>query len=164
MNLNTDKTTKEVLDDLVSHPHLYHFIDAQLPIPKIYCGTDTIKLFILGQDPTIKNIKSRATITTVLNLDKPGTNLHNYLSQICHRLGFDLENVYATNYVKNSFKNPPTRIMKIDVLKEFGPYWLPLLKEELAQFPQRPIITLGQPLLSAIVQEEASPLVRDSNT
>lgn len=160
MNLTIDQKAQEVLDSLASHSRLNHFVDFKLPIPQVYHGTDDIKLIILGQDPTVRNVKSRATITTVLNLNKPGS-LYNYLSGICNRLGFDLENIYATNYLKNFFKCPPTRITEINIFKEFSSYWLPLLREELVQFPQVPIIALGEPLLSAIVCEEASPRVRD---
>ena len=160
MNLTIDQKAREVLDNLASNPRLNHFIDCQLPIPQTYRGTGPIKLIILGQDPTANNVKSRATITTVLNLDKPG-NIYNYLSRICNRLDFDLENIYASNYLKNFFKDPPTQITEIDVFKEFAPYWFPLLREELAQFPQVPIIILGEPLLSAIVCGGASPCVRD---
>lgn len=161
MNYTIDQKAKEILDSLASHPKLSHFIDYQLPIPKVYQGIDIIKLIILGQDPTIKNIKNRASVTTVLNLNKPRGSLYNYLSRICIKLDIDLENVYATNYLKNFFINSPTRITEINIFEEFAPYWLPLLREELAQFSQVPIITLGQPLLSAIVYEGTSSLVRD---
>ncbi len=161
MSLNIDQKARDVLNSIASNLRLSRLVDFRLPIPQIYHGTDKIKLIILGQDPTVKNKKSRETITTVLNLDKPGS-LYNYLSRICDGLGLSLkENAYAINYLKNFFIAPPTQIKEIDIFKEFAPYWLPLLREELAQFPQAPIITLGQPLLSAIVREGVSPLVRD---
>jgi len=159
MSLNLAVKTREILENLLADSHLAHFV-CKLPIPKVYSGNGRIKLVILGQDPTVKNKASRATITTVLNLDKSGS-LKNYLSRICTGLGISLENVYATNYLKNFFTEPPTQIKEIDIFKEFTPYWLPLLKEELAQFPHVPIIVLGQPLLLPIVCGGASSLVRD---
>jgi len=91
-----------------------------------------------GQDPTVKNEKSRASITQVLNLNKLG-NLYNYLSRICSGLHLDLEkNIYATNYLKNFFIVPPTQIKGISIFNEFAPYWLPMLREELAEFTHTP--------------------------
>jgi hypothetical protein len=115
----------------------------------------------LGQDPTVKNQKSRAKIKTVLNLDRKGS-LHNYLNGICQGLKIDLyKNVYATNYLKNFFIRPPTQIKEDNVFENFARVWLPLLKEELVQFDNVPIIALGQPVLSIIVRESASKYVRD---
>lgn len=161
MSLDIRQQAVNILLQMKSDIQLSHFVDFELPIPKVYCGTGDIQSIILGQDPTVENVKSRAAITTVLNLNKPGS-LYNYLSRICIGLGLSLEeNIYATNYLKNFFKDQPTQIKTIDVFREFSPYWLPLLREELEQFPQVPIISLGQPLLSAIVRSGASPCVRD---
>jgi hypothetical protein len=150
----------EVLKTLKSDRRLSHFVDPSLGISEAYHGGDTIRLIILGQDPTVKNPASRLTIRTTLNLDKAGS-LRNYVCNVCNNLDLDLENVYATNYLKNFFTAPPTQITELDVFKEFGPYWLPLLKDELAQFPDVPVISLGQPLLGTIVTDDTSPLVRD---
>lgn len=160
MNLDVHRRAIEVLNTLKSDHQLSRFVDAGLGIPDVYHGSDGIRLIILGQDPTVKNPASRSTIRTTLNLDKAGS-LRNYLSSICNKLGLDLENVYATNYLKNFFTAPPTQISEIDVFKELSKYWLPLLKDELSQFPEVPMISLGQPLLQAIATEGASPLVRD---
>ena len=118
-------------------------------------GTDDIRkvrLVVIGQDPTVKNEASRETIETVLNLDKPRGSLYKYISLICEGLGLDLcRHVYATNYAKNFFIRPPTQIVECNLLHESSQYWLPLLKEELSLFPSRPIVTLGEPLLKALL-------------
>jgi uracil-DNA glycosylase len=159
--LDVEQRARELLKDLAADPHLGRFVDSALGIPEIYKGSGEIRLIILGQDPTVKNIHSRAAIRTVLNLDKGGS-LRNYLSRVCNNLGLDLDrNVYATNYLKNFFIKPPTQIKEIDVFQEFASIWLPLLHDELSMFPQVAVITLGQPLLSALVNEGASPHVRD---
>ena len=150
-----------ILKSLASHERLGRFVDSRFSVPHTYRGTGSIQLFVLGQDPTVKNEESRVSITQVLNLNKHGS-LYNYLSRICTGLGLDLDkSIYATNYLKNFFIVPPTQIKEISIFKEFAPYWLPLLREELAEFTHAPIITLGQPLLSAIVRGGASPLVRE---
>jgi len=156
MSLNIDQETSRILSNIASKPSLSPFVDFKLPIPCAHRGIGEIKLIILGQDPTIENEHSRRMITEVLKLNKPG-KLRDYISRICHGLELDLDmNIYATNYLKNFFIDPPTKIKEIDVFKEFAPYWLPLLKEELAEFPQVPIITLGKPVLSMIVCQGAS--------
>jgi len=150
-----------VLRELKADPKLRRFVDCTLDIPEVFRGEGEIRLIILGQDPTVKNPASRRAIKTVLNLDKGG-QLRDYLSRICELLGLSLdEHVYATNYLKNFFVNPPTQIDEIDVFQGFGPIWLPLLRDELALFMRAPVITLGQPLLAALVRVEASPRVRD---
>ena len=69
----------------------------------------------------MKNPDSRRRIRTVLNLNKSGA-LRNYLSRVCEGLGLNLdENLYATNYLKNFFVSPPTKIAEIDIFQVFGP-------------------------------------------
>jgi hypothetical protein len=142
------------------NPSLACYVDDSLPIPKVFAGDGEIKLIVLGQDPTVKSPESRKTITTVLNLDKGGS-LRRYLEDVCHKLGIDLDhNVYATNLLKNFFVAPPTQISPIDVFKVFGDFWLPFLNEELSVFPDVPVLTLGEPLLSVLVVEGVSAQVR----
>lgn len=156
-----NRRAKEIFEKLVTDPDLGHYVDATYPVPAVYRGQGEIKLVILGQDPTVKNVKSRALIKTVLNLDR-SSHLQRYLSGICQGLGLDLDqNVYATNYIKNFFVRPPTQIEEINILETFSPFWLPLLRDELSQFPSVPLITLGQPLLRAVINENVSPNVRD---
>jgi hypothetical protein len=155
------QSARAALESLLQDPDLSRFADPTLHIPGVFHGEGEIRLILLGQDPTVKNARSRKRITTVLNLDKPG-RLRDYLCDICEGLGLNLEqHLYATNYLKNFFVKPPTQIEEIDIFEVFGPIWLPLLHEELASFPQAPVITLGQPLLGALVCGEASPLVRN---
>jgi uracil-DNA glycosylase len=159
--LEVRQSANTVLSKLALDPTLARFVDSTLDIPDVFHGEGEIRLVVLGQDPTVKNPRSRHRIKTVLNLDKEGS-LKSYLSRICDGLGLDLDqHVHATNYLKNFFAKPPTQIDDIDVFEMFGPIWLPLLKEELGLSPQAPIITLGQPLLTALVRGEASPRVRD---
>ena len=151
----------KVLISLGSNPHLGSYVDITLPIPRIHQGYGNIRLVILGQDPTVKRAKSRARIKTVLNLDRKNA-LRRYLERMCKELGLSLdENVYATNYIKNFFIKHPTQIKEIDIFEVFAPHWLPLLQVELSEFPDVPVITLGERLLEAIVIEGASPKMRD---
>ena len=144
-----------------SHPNLVKYVDSHYQLPETHKGSGTIKLIILGQDPTIKNKERRKFIKKVLNLDKYG-KLRSYLVSICNGLGVDLDvNVYATNYLKNFFIKPPAQIKEVDIFQSFEPYWLPVLLEEIKPFPNVPIISLGQPLLSAMVKSNASAFVRD---
>lgn len=130
-------------------------------VPSPFHGRGKIRLVVLGQDPTVKNPESRDLIKTVLNLNKKG-NLRKYLSRICDCLGFGLEeSVYATNVIKNFFTSPPTTITDCNVLVEASRYWLGLLKDEINQFPDAVILSLGEPVLSILVRSGNSRCVRD---
>lgn len=161
MNTRIETKIVKAVKSISENYLLRSYVDNSLKIPKVHQGNGEIKLIILGQDPTVKNRRARKNIKTVLNLDKHG-RLLNYLTFICLKLGIDLnENVYATNYMKNFFIDPPTQIKDVDIFNEFEPYWLPLLHEEVSQFPNVPIISLGQPLLRVFAIKESSPRVRD---
>jgi hypothetical protein len=158
---DVEQESDEILAKLVQDPQLGRFVDETLTIPKVYHGRGAIQLIVLGQDPTVKNPPSRARIKTVLNLDRQGS-LRTYLSQVCVGLGLNLDqHVYATNYLKNFFVCQPTSMSIVDPFEAFSSYWLPLLRDELAQFPNVPVITLGEPLLGALVCKGASPKVRE---
>jgi len=144
----------EVLQKIKADSRLSHYVPTDR-IPSVFMETDdvrNIRLIVIGQDPTVKNEASRETIKTVLNLDKTHGSLYKYISLICEGLGLDLgQHVYATNYAKNFFIRPPTQIVDCNVLHEFSQYWLPLLQEELSLFPSQAIVTLGEPLLRALL-------------
>lgn len=161
MTINLDRAYAETMASLKRDSQLWRYVNPRLPIPAVYQGGGPIRLILLGQDPTVKDEASREKITRVLNLKGYGA-LHNYLKRICLDLGIELEtNVYATNYVKNFFVEPPTQIKQMDLLERASHYWLPVLHEELDQFPNIPVISLGQPLLERIVTNGASGQVRD---
>lgn len=151
----------KILGQLIQDKRLGQYVDGTLPIPNSYYGSGEIKLIVLGQDPTVKIVRSRRAIKTALNLNTKGS-VKAYLSAMCNGLDLKLaENVYATNLFKNFFIKPPTTITEIDVFSEFLDFWLPLLKDELEQFPGAPVITLGEPVLTTLVIDNVSNKVRD---
>lgn len=127
-------------------------IDLQMPVISPYKGSAEIKLIIIGQDPTIRNVSSRKNITSTLNLDK-NNSLKTYINSICERLGISLENVYATNLYKYFYTYPPADTP--EVLQAHLEPNLELLKEELSEYKGLPVITLGQPLLQLLCGENA---------
>lgn len=153
----------ETLRKIMANSNLSRYVPTDL-IPSVFMeATDarSIRLVLLGQDPTVKKPSSRKRVKTVLNLDKQGGGLYKYVSTICELLGLELsQHIYATNFSKNFFVRPPTQINECNVLDEFSPYWLPLLKEELSLFPGRPVLTLGQPLLAALLTDKRKALIR----
>jgi hypothetical protein len=163
--MNNDITVKaeRSLEELRQDSHLSPYIDPQYGIPSPYIGKGPIRLIVLGQDPTVKNAASRQSIRTVLNLDTNGS-VRGYLSGVCQKLGIDLsQNVYATNLFKNFFVEPPTQIQKkgFDIFQAFLPVWLPLLDEELGQYPAIPVITLGEPVLQTLLAPGMPTRLRD---
>ena len=152
---------RSVVTLLAADPDVGRFVDTSLSPPAPYRGSGTIRLIILGQDPTVKRRESRRGITTVLNLDRPGA-LRNYLSRVCAGMGLDLaKDVYATNFVNTFFTVPPASVKERDVLGIAGGYWRPILEQQLAAFPRAPILALGQPLLRQLAFAPASRMVRD---
>ena len=127
-------------------------IDNNLPIIKPFIGSGSIKLIIIGQDPTIKNEKTRKNIEYTLNLDK-GNALRTYIGRICTGLGITIDNVYATNLFKYFYTTPPAQT--IDVLYAHLQPNLELLKEEISVFKNTSIITLGEPVLQLLTTPNA---------
>ena len=108
-------------------------------------GSGVIKLIVLGQDPTIS--KGKESVTCTLNLDKGGP-LKTYIEGICNRLGITLDNVYATNLFKYFYTKCPSKTPEV-LAAHLKPN-LELLKRELAEYPDCPVITLGQPVLQLL--------------
>jgi uracil-DNA glycosylase len=151
-----------IQDALARDPILSCYVDAELHIPQPYVGSKEIKLVIIGQDPTVQNPERRKEIGVALGLDssKP---LRRFLSVLCTGLGCTLDNVYATNAAKCFFRDPPTTVFKrdeVDVLERSADWWLPLLREELAQFPMATVVSLGQPVLSMLVKRDYPRILR----
>ena len=153
-----DEKIRQTHSVILSKPQLRELIDTIHDIPKTYKGRGKIKVIVIGQDPTIINKASRKNITTALDLDKPG-KLQRYIFSVCENLGIDpLEELYATNLFKNFFEQPPT--FPSDVLGKFFEFWFPILKEEIALFPDIPVITLGNNLLDFLTVDKADKCVR----
>lgn len=132
-------------------------IDGGTTIPRPFVGSGPVRLVIIGQDPTVQRASSRASVRTVLNLDRKGS-LRTFIERVCSDLGINLDaNVYATNLAKGFFSDPPTTILKRtgrDVLVETAPAWLPLLRREFDAFPEAVVISLGEPVLKALIKSE----------
>jgi len=125
-------------------------IDLSLPVVPPFRGNGEIKLIILGQDPTIKNVASRKKITCTLNLDKNNA-LKTYVNRICIELGITIDNVYATNLFKYFYSERPAKTLDV-LINHLHPN-LGLLQSELGEFKNIPIITLGEPVLKLITNE-----------
>ena len=145
-----------IQQQLIEDDQLAGLVGRTTTIPRPFQGKGPVRLVVLGQDPTVQRKESRASIKTVLNLDQPGP-LRSYLEDICAALGLDLaRDVYATNLAKGFFVSPPTTLARTtgrDVLVETARAWLPLLREELARFPDATVLSLGEPVLAALVKE-----------
>lgn len=119
-----------------------------------YIGGGEIKLVIIGQDPTVKNPKSRKNITSTLNLNKPKSALLRYIDGICSGLGITMENVYATNLFKYFYSASPAGTP--EVLQSHLEPNLKLLKDELSDLNLSTdclVITLGEPVLRLLLEE-----------
>ena len=125
-------------------------IDFDLSPVKPYIGDEEIKLIIIGQDPTIRNIQRRKYINTTLNLDKNGA-LKTYVENICRELDISIQNVYATNIFKYFYSIPPADTP--NVLIKHKTQNIELLRKEIECYKDSPIITLGEPVLRLLTNE-----------
>jgi len=140
------------------------YIDTSLTPPDPFRGRGKIKLIILGQDPTVQDPEYRKKIKIALLLNQQG-GLRRYVGNICKGLGIDLEeNIYATNLLKNFFTVPPDTRRKEDpeFFRKAADYWIPLLKEEIAEFENVPVLSLGQPVLNCLTKSTDEVLIRYS--
>jgi len=150
----------KILKELSLNGEINQYIDDTLTPPEPYGPDYNAKLIFLGQDPTVKNAKSRSNIRVVLNLDKGGA-LRIYLKSICSILSLDIDKeVAAINAANNFFIKPPSRLPS-KVLATAIRTWLPLLKSQLEKHPNAIIISLGEPILEHISSSKASHFVRE---
>jgi len=129
--------------------------DSLSPVAPFWLGNKDIKVFLIGQDPTIRNKSRRNNISCTLNLDKTGS-LKRYIAQILEGLGLSEDQVYATNLFKYFYTRPPAET--IEVLQQHLFSNLELLNRELLMFPNAIVITLGEPLLKLIVRKKPETL------
>lgn len=159
---NVMARSQEALKELQKIDTLRPYMDVERGLPTPFMGSGKIRLVIVGQDPTVDRIVSREQITTVPMLDDSGSVLRRFLSGMCASLGISLdENVYATNLCKNFFTVPPTQIKNVDVIAASAPVWLPVLDDELQQYPDALVMSLGQSVLSALLKPGFPQQVRD---
>ena len=125
-------------------------IDFDLSPVKPYIGDEEIKLIIIGQDPTIRNIQRRKYINTTLNLDKNGA-LKTYVENICRELDISIQNVYATNIFKYFYSIPPADTPNVLIKHKIQN--IELLNKEIECYKDSPIITLGEPVLRLLTDD-----------
>jgi hypothetical protein len=106
-----------------------------------------VKWIIIGQDPTVRNLKTRENIKTVLMLDQSG-NLRSYISKILENMEINFDEIYVTNLFKNFFKDPPAD--DPNILNRHFRYWIDLLRFEISNFPMADILTLGEPVINQL--------------
>lgn len=112
-----------------------------------------LRLIILAQDPTIEKTQQRSKVHYTLNLEKGRGALKLYIESICHGIGIELDNIYATNLFKYFYTTPPSKTY--DVLRAHFMPNMALLKAELAGKEPSAIITLGEPVLKLLMGDHA---------
>ena len=153
---------KKVIDTL-GCSEIASYIDLSLIPPDPFRGIGKIKLLVLGQDPTVHNPEQRKKLMVTLLLDQPG-RLRTYIEDICKGLDLDLEeNVYATNLLKNFFTVPPDSLRKTkpEFFTKATDYWILLLREELEEFKNVPILPLGEPVMNCLKKNPGCDLIRN---
>ena len=153
---------RKIIDNL-KRSDIGEYIDTSLAPPAPFQGGGKIKLIVVGQDPTVQDPEYREKVKVVLLLNQPG-RLRTYLGKVCKGLDIGLdENIYATNLLKNFFSRPPDKINKDypQFYQKAADYWIPLLREEIAEFEDVPILTLGEPVLNCLTTSSDWALIRN---
>ncbi|MGB6680051.1 MAG: hypothetical protein WBF08_01850 [Candidatus Bathyarchaeia archaeon] len=164
MNKNELSIKASMVIEGLASSEIGSHIDISLDPPDPFRGSGKIKLIVLGQDPTVQDPEYRKKIEVTLLLNQAG-RLRTYLGKVCKGLDIDLdENIYATNLLKNFFTRPPDRINKEDpqFYQKAADFWIPLLKEEIEEFENVPVLTLGQPVLNCLIKGPDQVLIRYS--
>lgn len=142
------KTEKVLKSDLCLSKDIDFTLDFIPPFSTAK-NIENIKLVVIGQDPTVRNVNSRKDIKTTLNLDK-SNSLKTYLEHVCQTLGVNLdEEVYATNLYKCFFHIPPADDETI--LTRHFKIWCDFLIREIEPFKNQIFITLGEPVLNQLI-------------
>jgi len=163
MNNNELSIEEKKVIDKLTKSEISSYIDTSLTPPDPFCGRGEIRLIILGQDPTVQNPKYRKKVKITLLLNQPG-GLRTYLEKVCTALDIDLdENIYATNLLKNFFTVPPDSLRKKDpqFFRKAADHWIPLLKQEIKEFNNVPILPLGEPVLNCLTKSPDEVLIRN---
>lgn len=153
---------RKVIDKL-ARSEIGAYVDASLTPPDPFRGRGKIRLIVLGQDPTVQDPEYKKKVKVTLLLNQHG-RLRTYLGKICKGLDIDLdENIYATNLLKNFFSVPPDTMRKEDPLffPKAADYWIPLLREEIEEFENVPVLPLGEPVLNCLTKSSDRVLIRN---
>jgi len=145
---------------LQRYPEIVRLLSEDSRIPHVVHGSGRIRLIVVGQDPTRRNQKVQHQLATVFNWDKRGS-MKGYISRICRGLDLDVNSdVYGTNLMKCFFSRVITEDLKSDErlasIMKFE--WLPLLRREVAEFPEATIISLGEPTYRLLCRLDVPPL------
>ncbi len=138
------------------------YVDNSILPPAPFRGEGRVKLIVLGQDLTVRDAKSRENIKVTLLLNQPG-RLKDYIKEICDGLNSDLEqSIYATNLLKNFFTTPPDKFKKEkpEFFNKAASFWIPLIKKEIEEFENVPLLTLGELILNALTKRPEEVLIR----
>lgn len=105
---------------------------------------DGLKVMLIGQDPTIHKKPER--VSEVLMLNEPNSQLSRWLKNLFGSENFNSLNLYATNLVKCSFPQPPSRTIE-GALKFLQPYFQncrDYLSAEVMSFQPDFVLALGE--------------------
>jgi len=151
IGIDFERELASIFNELTDEPS--NHIQPEYGFVPPFMGGNDIKLIVIGQDPTIRKEERRKNIICTLNLDKQGALRRYVEQQICDNMEISIDNVYATNVFKYFYERPPADTL--DVLKKHLSPNLTLLKEELNHFPKVPVITLGEPVLKLLNNDQA---------
>lgn len=102
------------------------YIKKTATLPKAYVGNDSIRVIILGADPTFPT--KICEYDHVLDLNNSDSPFKKGIELNLNELGLNLQNVYVQNLVRNFFN---IETIMNPVWKDCAPLWMDLLKREL---------------------------------
>jgi hypothetical protein len=145
------RNTLKAQQDFTENP-----IDSLIEVVPPFIGKGELKLIIIGLEPTLEKTSKKEKITTCFSLDNSGA-IKNYIkNRICNELSIELNNLYATSLFKYFYTKSLLNDKKVTE-NHLEPN-LKLLIEEINEYPNLPILILGQPLLKLLSLDEKDEL------
>lgn len=112
-------------------------------VPSYFKEGGEPKLMLIGQDPTIRQQPDR--VKQVLMLDDQNSQLSRWLrEEVFGESNFSSMTLYATNLVKCSFDEPPSRLGGLKFLRPYFANCKDHLAKEISRFQPTLLLTLGE--------------------
>lgn len=128
---------------LCNHSNVNEENNLQLLVEPFVQEGNEFNLMLIGQDPTI--FKDKERVKQVLMLDEPNGQLRRWLEKLFGKEIFNSFTIYATNIVKCTFPNPPSKSGGKHFLKPYFENCKNYLEQEVLNFRPNLILSFGEP-------------------
>lgn len=115
----------------------------KLMVNPYYKAGNHFRLMLIGQDPTI--FEKRERVKQVLMLDKENGQLRRWLEDVFGKENLNKYTVYATNLIKCTFPQPPSKYKGKEFLRPYFDCCKSHLISEVQNYKPTLVISFGEP-------------------